>query len=302
MKKKSKQGKGKSNGIKRYVVEESTTLLPFLQKVLSHLSRNAVKSILTRGEVVVEGKAVTQHNHPLESGQTIMIYKDQKSLPTVFKGLTIIHEDQDLIVIEKESGLLSVSTLKENIVTAYRQLSDYVKAQHSKNRIFIVHRLDRDTSGVMIFAKSEHVKNKLQNSWKDMVKERTYIALVEGKVKKTEDTITSWLNETSTQLMYSSFKPDDGKKAVTHYKTIQSNQSFSLLEINLETGRKNQIRVHMKDIGHPIVGDKKYGANSNAIGRLGLHAKKISFVHPTKGDVLSFEAATPKHFMDKFNK
>ncbi|KGP72237.1 RluA family pseudouridine synthase [Pontibacillus yanchengensis] len=298
MKNKYKKQTGKAEP-KQYAVHEKTTLLPYLQKVLTNRSRNAVKSILSRGQVAVDGETVTQHNHPLESGQTLTISKHNRG--TGLQGMTILFEDKDLIVINKESGLLSMASSQEKTMTAYRQLSDYVKTKHPKNRIYIVHRLDRDTSGVMIFAKSEQVKYKFQEDWKSMVKERVYIALVEGKVTKTEGTITSWLNETKTHVMYSSNQPNKGKKAVTHYKLLQSTTSFSLLELRLDTGRKNQIRVHMQDMGHPIVGDKKYGATQNPIGRLGLHAKEITFIHPISKSTVHFESNTPKAFWDKAN-
>ncbi|MYL32391.1 RluA family pseudouridine synthase [Pontibacillus yanchengensis] len=296
MKNKQKKSVGKTEP-KQYTVEEETTLLPYLQKILPNRSRNAVKSILTRGQVAVNGERVTQHNHPLVRGQRITIYKDNKN--PALQGVTILFEDNDLMVIEKEAGLLSMASSHEKTMTAYRQLSDYVKTQHPKNRIFIVHRLDRDTSGVMIFSKSELVKHKFQESWKKVVEERVYIALVEGKVQKSEGTITSWLNETKTHMMYSSPKPNNGKKAVTHYKLLQSNINYSLLEVRLDTGRKNQIRVHMQDIGHSIVGDKKYGSTHNPIGRLGLHAKEITFVHPSSVKSVHFESKTPKAFLDK---
>ncbi|KGX87094.1 RluA family pseudouridine synthase [Pontibacillus marinus] len=300
MKKKGNVKRSQDQRARRYKVRESTTLLPFLQQVLSHLSRNAVKSVLTSGNVVIEGNVVTKHNYPLQQDQVVEIHKDNVRSEHTLKGLTILYEDKDIIVVEKDSGLLSISSGKEKTLTAHRQLSDYVKTSHPKNRIFIVHRLDRDTSGVMIFAKSEQVKNKLQNAWKDMVKERTYIALVEGKMQKSEGVITSWLKETKTHVMYSSKKPNDGKKAVTHYKVLQSNLNVSLVKLNLETGRKNQIRVHMKDIGHSIVGDKKYGATSNSLGRLGLHAKEIAFKHPSRSEILHFESQVPEVFLEKF--
>jgi 23S rRNA pseudouridine1911/1915/1917 synthase len=153
-----------------------------------------------------------------------------------------------------------------------------------------------------MFAKSERVQQLLQNSWQETVKERTYVALVEGRVKKPEGTISSWLKESSTLKMYSSHRPNDGQHAVTHYKTIQSNGNFTLLEVQLETGRKNQIRVHMQDLGHPIVGDKKYGSKSKAINRLGLHARVLAFVHPANGHLLRFETDIPKSFLHPFRQ
>ncbi|KGX87695.1 RluA family pseudouridine synthase [Pontibacillus litoralis] len=281
---------------KRYTVVEKTTLLPYLQQALSHLSRNAVKSILTKGKVEVDGEIITQHNQPLYKGQIVTIRKEGKASTSLLRGLTILYEDDDVIVVVKASGLLSIASGKEANNTAYRQLSNYVKGKHPRNRIFIVHRLDRDTSGVMMFAKSEQVKKKLQDRWKDIVKKRTYVALVEGVLKQPTGTITSWLKETKTHLMYASDKPNGGKKAITHYQVLQSNGPYSLIELELETGRKNQIRVHMQQIGHPIAGDKKYGASTNPLKRLGLHAKELTFKHPRTGKVLQFESSVPSQF------
>ncbi|AIQ51161.1 RluA family pseudouridine synthase [Paenibacillus sp. FSL R7-0331] len=283
--------------VKSYTVSEPAELLPFLLDKLSGRGRNSVKSLLSRGQVSVNGKAVTKHNYLLQPGQTVALDLEKQVQAKEMAGLTIVHEDDDLIVIQKDAGLLSIATGDENEQTAYRQLMEHVRLGNPRNRIFVVHRLDRDTSGVMMFAKSEAVQQKLQINWKDTVKERSYVALVEGAVKKAEGTISSWLKETSTLKMYSSPHEGDGLHAVTHYKLIQANRHFSLLEVRLETGRKNQIRVHMADIGHPIAGDKKYGAETKAVGRLGLHARVLSFVHPTTGDLLTFESPIPKTFL-----
>jgi 23S rRNA pseudouridine1911/1915/1917 synthase len=282
--------------VKAYSVTEPAELLPFL---LTHISkgRNSVKSMLSRGQISVNGKSVTRHNFQLHPGQTVTIDTEKTVQAKEMIGLAIVHEDDDLIVIQKEAGLLSIATTEESELTAYRQLMDHVRLSNPKNRIFVVHRLDRDTSGVMMFAKSERIQQALQNTWKDTVKERTYVALVEGSVKRSEGTISSWLKETSTLKMYSSPHEGDGQHAVTHYKLIQSNRHFSLLDVQLETGRKNQIRVHMADIGHPIAGDKKYGAETKTVGRLGLHARVLSFIHPTIGELMTFESPIPKTFL-----
>jgi len=282
-----------------YTVKEPMELLPFLLKNITNRSRNSVKSLLTRGQVSVNERVVNAHNFALQTGQIVTI-QDKAAEDSKMVGLTILYEDEDIIVIEKDAGLLSVAAPQQNELTAYRQLMAHVRKENPQNRIFVVHRLDRDTSGVMMFSKSKNVQQILQNSWKDIVRERTYIALVEGEVKKRESTISSWLKESKTLKMYSSPRPNDGQHAVTHYKVIQANRNYSLLEVNLETGRKNQIRVHMEDIGHPIVGDKKYGAKTRLIGRLGLHARILSFEHPTTGELMRFESDIPKAFLKPF--
>lgn len=282
---------------KVYTVTAPAELLPFLLSSIAGRGRNAIKSILSRGQVSVNGKVVTQHNFQLHPGQTVTIDQEKPVQVEEMIGLTIVHEDDDLIIIEKDAGLLSIATAEENELTAYRQLMEHVRLSNPKNRIFVVHRLDRDTSGVMMFAKSERIQQALQTTWKETVKERSYVALVEGAVKRPEGTISSWLKETSTLKMYSSPHEGDGLHAITRYKLIQSNRHFSLLEVHLETGRKNQIRVHMADIGHPIAGDKKYGAETKTVGRLGLHARVLSFVHPTSGELMKFESPIPKTFL-----
>ena len=284
-----------------WIVNEQTELLKYLYEVLSSRSRNSVKGILNRGQVLVNGKVSTQFNDLLNPGDKVQIHARVATDEVKMTGVTILHEDNDLIVIEKEPGLLSIASEDEKHLTAYRQLTDYVRSVNPKNRIFVVHRLDRDTSGVMVFAKNKEAQQTLQNSWQESVHERAYIALVEGAVKK-DGTVTSWLTENKTFMVYSSPRPNDGKKAITHYKVLQSNRNFSLLQVNLDTGRKNQIRVHMQDIGHPVVGDKKYGSRNNAIGRLGLHANAIELKHPTTGESMRFESKTPASFTKPFNK
>ncbi|MFD1040002.1 RluA family pseudouridine synthase [Virgibacillus byunsanensis] len=283
-----------------YTVEEQSELLPFLLKSMSNRSRNSVKSILTRGQVTIDDHIETQHNYVLEPGQTVTILKNKEAVKeSALIGMSILYEDDDIIVIKKEAGLLSIATEKEKHRTALHQLMEHVRLENPQNRVFVVHRLDKDTSGVMMFAKSEQVKRKLQDAWKENVKERTYVALVEGEVKKQKGYISSWLKESTTHLVYSSPNKYDGQHAITHYKLLQSNKDFSLVEVQLETGRKNQIRVHMQDLGNPVVGDKKYGSKTNEIGRLGLHAKVLSFSHPTTGQLLRFVADVPKSFLTK---
>ncbi|WP_151732915.1 RluA family pseudouridine synthase ['Paenibacillus yunnanensis' Narsing Rao et al. 2020] len=283
--------------VRTYPVTEPAELLPFLLSVLGSRGRNSVKAILARGQVSVNGQAVTRHNYPLQPGQTVAINQEKAGPVKELHGLSIIHEDDDLIVIQKEAGLLSISAGDDSEPTAYRQLMEHVRIGNPKARIFVVHRLDRDTSGLMMFAKSERIQQALQTTWKDSVKERVYVALVEGAVKKPEGTVSSWLKETSTLKMYSSPHEGDGQHAITHYKLLQGNRHFSLLEVQLETGRKNQIRVHMADIGHPIAGDKKYGAETKSVGRLGLHARVLSFVHPVSGELLTFTSEIPRTFL-----
>jgi len=214
------------------------------------------------------------------------------------KGLTILYEDQDIIVVNKINGLLTMGTEREKENTAYFHLTDYVRKGNprSRNRIFIVHRLDRDTSGVLVFAKTEQVKRFLQDNWKDFTKK--YIAVVHGQLSEKEGIITSYLVENSAKRMYSVNNPEKGKFSKTGYKLLKENAKFSLLEINLFTGTKNQIRVHFSEKGHPVAGDKIYGESEKGIKRLALHSKSLSFIHPFTRKDLTFETEVPPYFYE----
>ncbi|MBP8819512.1 MAG: RluA family pseudouridine synthase [Syntrophomonadaceae bacterium] len=281
-------------------VAQPEELMKFLIEQMPDKSRNNIKSLLSHRQVLVDGQVVTKYNHPVKVGQKVSInwalVRDEKPV----RGLQILYEDADIIIIDKPAGLLSIASDKEKERTAYHQLTEYVRTKDPENRIFIVHRLDRETSGVMLFAKNEDIKHSLQDNWKEAVVDRAYIAVVEGQVEKKEGKIRSWLQETKTRLVYSSSSPGEGQEAVTCYKVLETGAGYSLLEIRLETGRKNQIRVHMKDIGHSIIGDKKYGAMTNPIGRLGLHAHILAFYHPVSGELMRFETEVPKKFSQLF--
>jgi 23S rRNA pseudouridine1911/1915/1917 synthase len=284
----------------RFTVNEPNELMKWLMVQFPEKGRNAIKSLLSHKQISIDGKVITQFNHPLKQGQEVVIEWAHVVEEAPMLGLTIIYEDADLIIIDKQAGLLSVATEEEKEQTAYRQLTEHVRRKEPKSRIFVVHRLDRDTSGVMMFAKSEEVQQKLQNEWRETVSERVYIAVVEGKVRKSEGTIKSWLTESKTFKMYSSPTPNGGQEAITHFKTLKTSAACSLLEIRLETGRKNQIRVHMEVLGYPIMGDKKYGAVRNTLGRLGLHASILAFTHPSTGKAMHFESKLPEKFIRLF--
>ncbi|MCU0326074.1 MAG: RluA family pseudouridine synthase [Spirosomaceae bacterium] len=281
-------------------VTEEAELMAFLIEKLSNKNRNNVKSLLRNRQVAVNGMLVSQFNHPLKPNDDIEIRWNRGLDSSHYRGLQIIFEDEHLIVINKSEGLLSISTDNKDQRNAYGILREHVKVQSSMNKIFIVHRLDRETSGIMMFAKSEEVQSLLQDWWHSTAKERFYLALVEGEVKQQTGTITSYLAENAAFVVYSTKNPKDGQKAVTNYEVLKSNRNFSLLKVKLDTGRKNQIRVHCQDIGHPIVGDKKYGANYNPIGRVGLHAWVLGFEHPITGEYLRFETPIPRKFSEVF--
>ncbi len=214
------------------------------------------------------------------------------------KGLDILYEDKDILVVDKPAGLLTVATANNKTNTAYYKLTDYVRKGNSKsrNRIFIVHRLDQSTSGVLVFAKNEEAKFRLQSHWKDT--EKKYVAVVYGQLAKKEDVISSYLAESKAYIVYSTTDTVRGKLAHTAYKVLKESRQFSLLEINLLTGRKNQIRVHLADKGHPVVGDRKYGKPKDGFRRLALHSKSISFKHPASGRQMIFETKMPNYFTE----
>ena len=277
-------------------VNAESTLLNFLLTCFPNKSRNYIKGILKRGQIMIDGTVCKDFAQALQSGQRV---KALLSLSPVKNemGIPIIYEDEDILVVDKPAGMLSISTDKESENTAYHIANDYMKNKPVRGRVFIVHRLDRETSGVLLLAKSEKIKFTLQDYWDNNVIHRGYIALVEGKVQSSQERIVSWLKQTKTLLVYSSDRDGDGKKAITNYQTRQRAEKYSLLDISIETGRKNQIRVHMKDIGHPIAGDKKYGALTNPLGRLALHASELTIKHPSSGEQMRFESPTPASFL-----
>ncbi|MGI5839161.1 MAG: RluA family pseudouridine synthase [bacterium] len=298
-----KKGKAKAKTEKEtcLTVLENDELLSFLIARLPRQSRNNVKSLLTHRQVSVDDEVISMHNYPLQAGQKVRVDWGKARGEINLQGLKILFEDQYLIAVEKPARMLSVAAASAE-PTAYNILSGYLRQSTAKSRIFIVHRLDRDTSGAMLFAKSAAVQETLQNEWKDVVLERSYAAVVEGSVAKEQGTITSWLKENKAFKVYSSRTPGDGQKAVTHYRVLKKNNAYSLLDVKLETGRKNQIRVHLQDIGHSVVGDKKYGATKNPLHRLGLHAQTLSFVHPVTGHKMSINSPLPPEFLSLFGK
>lgn len=300
--KKTKQTIGAGQGtakVDTFTVEHDNTLLAFLLEQLPGKGRNTLKAVLRGRHVCIDGQPVSQFDHALIPGSQVAIHWDRepaRKLPSR-SGLHIVFEDADLIVIDKPAGLLTVATDMEKRKTAYSLLSDHVKLEDPNHKIFVVHRLDRETSGLLLFAKNSAVKHQIQETWETTVNQRTYIGVVEGVVEPAEGTIVSWLAETTAFRVYSTPNAQAGKKAITHYRKLGGNDSCSLLQINLETGRKHQIRVHMQDMGHPIVGDKKYGSTCNPIRRVGLHAQVLAFTHPQTGAPYRFETRIPEAFL-----
>lgn len=280
--------------LQEFKTDKAGELLDFLIEKQVRKSRNAIKSLLSHKQIKVNGKLVTQFNHELKAGDTVSVMKfDQSRKEKRLKGLKIVFEDKDLIVIDKEAGYLTISTEKEKLRTVYGSLNEYVKKKKNE-RVFVLHRLDREASGLMVFARSEETQSMFQKNWEKLVMKHTYTAVVEGKPKNKKGTITSWLTENKNYMMFSTPTDNGGLKAITHYTFEKGTGRYSQLSLNLETRRKNQLRVQLQSIGLPIVGDKKYGAESNPIKRIALHASEMLIKHPTTGEILEFRSTVPK--------
>lgn len=278
--------------MEKYIVKENEILIEFLKKMFSNLSKNSVKSLLHNEKVFVNGNMTTKYNYELNVGDVVEIREK------VAKNIDIIYEDKDIIVINKPSGLLTVATEKEKNKTAYHLVMEYLKKKNKNNKIFIIHRLDKDTSGIIMFSKNERAKHLYQDNWNDIVKKRCYYAVIDGKMENKEGTIKSYLKENGNMVY--SVKDRSGKLAITEYKVLKERKNISLLDINLKTGRKNQIRVHMKENKTPILGDLKYGEKSKLINRLALHAYKLELINPVTKKLLIFEASMPNEIKTLF--
>ena len=280
----------------RHVATGPGALLDVLARLFPESSKTTLRQMLQNDRVRVNG--VVEKNARADVGVDDLIEVGQKSVqPPLPSGLAILHEDDDVIVVLKSHGLLTVATERERETTAQAYLNAYLKAK-GEDRIHVVHRLDRETSGVLVFAKNFEAREALKNKFAEHDIERVYVAAIEGALDPPRGTFRSHVRERKDLRMESVDElTPDAKLAVTHYRTIESNGRFSLLEIRLETGRKNQIRTHLSEAGHPIVGDRLYGSTVNPIGRLGLHAKLLGFDHPATGKHLVFTAPVPKSFI-----
>ncbi len=280
-----------------FEVKDATSLLPFLFESFPKVPRTRVKKWLSLQCVSVNGRSVTQHDFSLSAKDRVEVMPGKKTLLPKKSSIKIVYEDPSIIVIEKPSGLLTIATEKIKTKTAYFELNDLLQssAPGQRERAFIVHRLDRETSGLLVFARNEEVKHQLQKEW-DKV-EKHYYAVVEGTPAKKKDTLKSHLAQNTILRVYSTEESEHTKFAVTHYRLVKSNGKFSLLDVRPETGRKNQIRVQLADIGHPIAGDKKYGSAQDPAGRLALHAYSLSFKHPVTHTTMEFKSELPQNLL-----
>lgn len=278
-------------------VQKEIPLLEFLYGTIENKSKNSVKSLLKYGQVFVNGEKQTQFNLLLKPNDKVQISAKRNELLLPYP---ILYEDHSLIAIYKPSGLLSIASATEKEKTAYHMVKNYLNSKGEK--LFVVHRLDQDTSGILLFAKSEEMKHMLQKYWNTVTLKRGYLAIIEGSMERESDTIRSFLKEEKNTIVHSTKNESEGKLAITRYQVLIKNKNFSLLEVFLETGRKNQIRVHFSESGHPIIGDSKYGSKKDPLHRLGLHSHILEFVHPVTKKVIHLETDIPNEFEHFFTK
>ena len=273
---------------------ESNTLLPFLFELLKEQSRSSVKGLLSRGQISVNGKVTRQFDAPLNPNDTVGINYGRGRWNSTTRylelfGKTTTHRDQ-------QAGRFAIRIYRSYQGAYGLPYTERLREEcDPRNKIFVLHRLDRDTSGIMMFAKNQKVKEQLQSNWSEAITQRTYVAVIEGRPEKDTDLIVSNLVENKHMQVYVT-QDGDGKEAITRYRLLQTNNRYSLVELDLETGRKNQIRAQMQSIGHPIAGDSKYGAETNPAGRLMLHARRLCFIHPVTGEEMRFETRIPEKF------
>lgn len=278
---------------------ETLGLMEFLTRCFPDAPRNDIKKWLKYNHVSLGGTVTSAFDAPVEPGKGIALNLTRPFVVFRNPRLQLVYEDEDIIVVNKGYGLLSVGTgSQKKEETAYNILKQYVKDINPANKIFVVHRLDRSTSGLMMFAKSFEAQDSMQHNWNNMVLERKYVAVLEGNLRQDRGEIRSYLGETSRYEVYSSPEPGEGLRlATTRYKVLARGHGYTLVEFSLDTGRKNQIRVHAKELGHPIVGDRKYGAKASPINRLALHARTLRFAHPLTRRDMRFETPVPARFL-----
>lgn len=282
----------------QYVVQGDDTLLAWLLANLKE-SRTKVKATLAGRGVKVNGKLVTQFDFPLYSGDRISVSCSKKNDQFKSRFLKIVYEDKYIVVIEKNIGILSMAAGHSSL-NVKSILDDYFHRTRQRCTAHVVHRLDRDTSGLMIYAKDIQTEQELEHAWHDIVYDRRYVAVVSGEMEDDEGTIANWLKDNKNYVTYSSPVDNGGKYAVTHFHVLDRSVDHSLVEYRLETGRKNQIRVHSADMGHPVCGDVKYGNGDDPVGRLCLHAYVLCFYHPVTHERMEFETMIPSLFKKLF--
>ena len=285
----------KIKGLLTFKVVEPVQLIAFIMEKMHGMSRNRAKALITNRVVLVNNTITTHPLTELKPGDVVQLDRSKHKKSFHCKDLDIVFEDSYLFIIDKHPGLLSMSNNSRQ-QTVQTVLNRYLEKGGGRNTSHLVHRLDRDTSGLMVYAKDVQTQQSLINNWQQLVTDRRYLALVEGELEQQRGRIQSWLTEDKKFVTHSSLVDNGGKYAVTHYNVLASSNGYSLVECELETGRKNQIRVHMADLGHPVVGDRKYGSDEDPMRRLGLHAYMLCFTHPVTGKHMRFETPVPYCF------
>lgn len=286
------------NNYMQYTVEAENTLLEYLFSVVKE-SRNKVKLTLKGRGVKVNGKVVTQFDYKLLPGMTVSVSQTKRNDTFKNRFVKLVYEDRWLVIVEKNVGILSMAAGHSSL-NVKSVLDDYFLKSRQKCRAHVVHRLDRDTSGLMIYAKDMETEQILEHNWHDIVYDRRYVAVVSGEMEENEGTIANWLKDNKAYVTYSSPTDNGGKYAVTHFHVLDRTTEHSLVEYQLETGRKNQIRVHSADMGHPVCGDVKYGNGDDPLHRLCLHAYVLCFTHPITGERMEFDTPIPSQFRHLF--
>lgn len=285
-----------ADNIKDYKVDKETTLLPFLFEIMSEKSRTDVKSMLAHRHIAIRGKAVTQFDTPLLPGDVVQVNFGRSFYKFQNPQVRIIYEDEWLVVIEKASGLLSVANDTAKEKNAFHIMQDYLRHSNPNAELYVCHRLDQYTSGILMFAKNRDLQRELRENWDFYVKERRYMCVTEAVPEQKEGEIQSYLTQNDRLQVHSTDDEEEGALAITRYRVVQSKGRYALVDVEILTGKKNQIRVHMTEMGCPIAGDMKYGAETNPCRRLMLHNYRLSFIHPVSGEMMRFSLNTPNVF------
>lgn len=279
-------------------VKENAPLLEYLINNVSE-SRSKLKATLQGRGIAVNGRMVTQFDYQLKAGDKIIISRHKKQNQFKSHYVKIVYEDRWLVVVEKNIGILSMAAGHSSL-NVKSVLDDYFQKSRQKCRAHVVHRLDRDTSGLMVYAKDIETEQILEHNWHQIVYDRRYVAVVSGEMEQDNGTIANWLKDNKAYITYSSPTDNGGKYAVTHFQVLNRTTEHALVEYKLETGRKNQIRVHSADMGHPVCGDVKYGNGDDPLHRLCLHAYMLCFTHPVTGEPMEFSTPIPTAFRSLF--
>ena len=295
-KKQTRRGPATDN-VAKFTIASDGTLLAAAATLLPDHKPTKLKSLLRHNQLAINGVPTTQFDAPVHAGDKLWVNFDRSFQVFSHPRIKLVHEDNDIIIVDKGYGVLSTAAGRPSDDTVYNIIKKYARGFSDKANVYVVHRLDRDTSGLMLLTRTKQARDKLISNWSNMVIDRKYIAVVEGKVEQPEGVIKSFLAENPDPFeMYSTTDPKLGQLAATRYRVLQQGSQFAMVEIEIKTGRKNQIRVHMHDMGNPVSGDRKYGGHPSPINRVALHATTLSFVHPITGQVVTYHSPAPPSF------